>query len=176
MERWLFELDPEVRGQCVVHGHDDLIVGLGLAGSHGLSVETSRSASLHSFDELNACTQNLDYVFLSPVFDSISKVDYKAAYSQDDFRKGLADFHAQERSIAKVIALGGVDADNLVLTAQLGFDGAAVLGAVWNHYDPLATWDSLYQATCAIRGVKATNFGPIESWRDELVKRRGNTW
>jgi len=37
----------------------------------------------------------------------------------------------------KLFALGGVEAENIAELASLGFNGAAVLGAVWHSPDPV---------------------------------------
>jgi thiamine monophosphate synthase len=36
-----------------------------------------------------------------------------------------------------VFAIGGVDGDGLERCRDLGFDGGALLGAVWNEADPV---------------------------------------
>ena len=67
-----------------------------------------------------------DYVFYGPVFDSISKPDYQS--------KLAADFKLVKTDIKpKVIALGGVNLSNLTRLKTMGFDGAAVLGTLWNE-------------------------------------------
>jgi thiamine-phosphate pyrophosphorylase len=48
----------------------------------------------------------------------------------------------------RVIALGGVDEDRLETVRELGFAGAAVLGAVWRSADPADQFRRL-QAQCA---------------------------
>jgi thiamine-phosphate pyrophosphorylase len=69
-----------------------------------------------------------DYVFLSPVFDSISKPGY---FRNDELGMMSDEWKALVKT--KVIALGGIDASNIHKTKELGFDGAAVLGAVWGE-------------------------------------------
>ena len=68
-----------------------------------------------------------DYVFLSPIFDSISKVGYHAAFAPD-----LLNRAAEEKIIdRKVIALGGINAENIELVKQWNFGGVALLGDIW---------------------------------------------
>ncbi len=65
-----------------------------------------------------------EYVFLSPVFPSISKPGYQGTLP--------AGFCLDSNKLRpKVIALGGVDESNLELVKRMNFDGAAVLGAIW---------------------------------------------
>jgi len=94
--------------------------------------------SAHSFEELEK--MNADICLLSPVFDSISKFGYKAKYNSQELKEGILawrDFQKKENRSQKLFALGGVDAENIAELAELGFDGAAVLGAVWHHPDPV---------------------------------------
>ena len=67
-----------------------------------------------------------EYVFLSPIFNSISKQNYNTKFTLHELHQasdiGLID--------SKVIALGGITPDNIATTMQLGFGGAAVLGYI----------------------------------------------
>lgn len=73
----------------------------------------------------------LDYCFLSPVYDSISKSGYRSAgfLAPGPRREGLR--RALARAPLPVLALGGVGAGRLAELREAGFAGAAVLGAVW---------------------------------------------
>ena len=90
---------------------------------------TVLSTSCHSIDELKTVQDDFDQCFLSPIFDSISKSEYYSTFDHSH----LEGFLSQERTI-EVIALGGVQVENINRTKLLGFNGAAVLGAVWGHY------------------------------------------
>ena len=71
------------------------------------------------------------YVFLSPIFDSISKVGYAAAFPEEQLRQA-----AKERLIDRqVVALGGVTATNIAALRAWHFGGAAFLGDVWSRMD-----------------------------------------
>lgn len=71
-----------------------------------------------------------DYVFLSPVFDSISVNRLSGGFSHRGLTSGL------EASKQNVIAMGGVKPEKLQSLADLGFKGGAVLGYIWSsgHY------------------------------------------
>ena len=88
------------------------------------------SASCHSLAEVVERKPVCDYVFLSPIFDSISKQGYGSAFTEDDIKKatqsGIVD--------SRVMALGGVCLDNLSLVKDMGFGGAALLGDVWRDF------------------------------------------
>lgn len=139
------EIDPEFHEKLVLNHHHDLGVTLGLKRFHfsecdrkkwekmkwtGVNPEHVYSTSVHSMEEYNSLPEHFSYVFLSPVFDSISKPGYQA----ESF-----DFSIRKESDTKLIGLGGVHAGNTAKAIQLGFDGVALLGAIWKSENPLAS-------------------------------------
>lgn len=70
----------------------------------------------------------VDYIFLSPVFDSISKSGYSSAFTHEQLAeaalRGIIDH--------RVFALGGVTPDKYSFLQRYHFGGAAMLGAIWN--------------------------------------------
>jgi len=99
--------------------------------------------SAHSFEELERISESAKICFLGPVFDSISKFGYKTKFSKDELKEGIADWKIFHR-LHKLFALGGIDAENIAEAAKLGFDGAAVLGAVWHNPDPVGAWEEIF--------------------------------
>lgn len=92
------------------------------------------SASCHSFDDIEK-RRNCDYVFLSPIFNSISKHGYCSAFSIDN-----EDFKFQLAKYPNVFALGGVTPDKFDTLKRAGFTGAALLGALsWDDRDAFNT-------------------------------------
>jgi thiamine-phosphate pyrophosphorylase len=89
----------------------------------------SLSCSCHSFADLGQ-SKGLDYVFLSPIFDSISKKGYTQTFTKEDLLLAKATGLINE----KVIALGGINTATIPLAALYGFGGMAVLGALWDDY------------------------------------------
>ena len=88
--------------------------------------ELRRSVSCHDWTEALRCAKRFDYVFLSPLFDSISKEGYRS-------RIDIGEAPARLRGHAgKIVALGGISASNIARCRTAGFDGAAVLGALWH--------------------------------------------
>ena len=85
------------------------------------------SKSCHSLEELKD-KEEYEYVFLSPIFDSISKQGYNSAFDKQILLKAK-----KEKMIGqKVVALGGICASNIKEIKSMGFGGAALLGAAWN--------------------------------------------
>lgn len=126
-----------------LHGHFELIYSFNLGGIHlnrrcpcpPENYSGPYSRSCHSIEEVKKSI-GCDYVTLSPVFDSISKNGYKGIFYNINLKQNNKAFTAGVTT--KVIALGGVDSNNITTVSQLGFDGYAVLGA-------LMTAESLYE-------------------------------
>jgi thiamine-phosphate pyrophosphorylase len=169
MERWLFELDPELRSHVVVHGFPELVEAFGLAGFHGRDSEHSFSA--HSFVEL-VLAHKCQYAFLSPIFDSFSKIGHTSQFSELELRRELAKLALLAPKSIAVFALGGVYEGNLATIVSMGFSGAAVLGSIWNTADPLGSWNSLRDQSYWVRELEPVQYPEVESWRTILQERR----
>ncbi len=92
----------------------------------------------HSLKELEDCKEKYEYAFLSPIFDSISKVGYKSKFSHE-FHE-LTQNKLEKISVISgknIIALGGIDEDKIETCRELGFAGVAVIGAIWQKKNPL---------------------------------------
>ena len=134
-EGLILSVPEELRGRLVLHDHFDLAVRYGLGGVHlngrnasvpvGWGGRVSRSC--HSLEEVRGCKGVYDYVSLSPVFDSISKVGYGAAFSYGEICEARDGGSIDEG----VYALGGVRFDNLDVVREMGFGGALILGDAW---------------------------------------------
>ncbi len=151
----LEQLPPFCRGRIVTHDHFGLVARFGLRGVHlngrnplpppGFAGQ--RSASCHSLEELaGRKREGFDYLFLSPVFDSLSKRGYRAAFPPE----ALAA--AREAGVLdgqRVVALGGIRPELLEQVAAWGFGGAAVLGYVWQG-DPVGRLRLLQEAAARL--------------------------
>lgn len=124
--------------RIVVHNHFTLCAEYGLHGCHLNSRNPtppdshrgSLSCSCHSLEEAARRKPFMDYVFLSPIFDSISKQGYRSAFSDTTLREAAASGIIDD----KVVALGGVTHDRIPLLEEYGFGGAAMLGEIWKEY------------------------------------------
>jgi thiamine-phosphate pyrophosphorylase len=124
--------------RLVVHGHQELLGDFDLAGVHGSGIPGAVSASVHELSELQE-VNSYEYVFFSPVFKSISKVNYMPNFSLSEIASVI---HAVR---VPTLALGGVTLETARTARQAGFGGVAVLGAVWGAKDPVAA----YREICA---------------------------
>jgi thiamine-phosphate pyrophosphorylase len=139
------EIAAEYRSKLVLHHNHEWGRSKGLKRFHysekdrtnwketewkGRDENVIYSTSVHTMEEYNELPDHFSYAFLSPVFDSISKADYKAV---------KFDLEKRVRKETKLIGLGGIQAENIQEVIQMGFDGAALLGAIWNSNDPANT-------------------------------------
>jgi thiamine-phosphate pyrophosphorylase len=103
----------------------------------GQETEIAVSASLHGWSAIKEIEKaGLAYVFMSPVFHSLSKPGYAA--------NPLLRHRPADTLPCKVIGLGGVDKDTLGLLIREGWEGAAVLGYIWeNPRDAVKRYEQL---------------------------------
>jgi thiamine-phosphate pyrophosphorylase len=161
MEELILSIPKEYHRQIVLHSHYGLVIKYKLKGIHFkrkmLSMpflvklkiffyktrqsEVTFSSTFHSLRTLSANNLKLDYAFLSPVFKSVSKVNYGPNF----ILSNIAD--AIRGSGVKVYALGGIEEDRLELVRETGFNGIGLLGAIWSNSHPVIKF-SKFQELC----------------------------
>lgn len=117
------------RPHISLHDHLDLAVSYGLGGVHlngrnplpPAGWEGVISRSCHSLEEIKRYSC-LDYLTLSPIYDSLSKPGYKSRFTPELLKNA---------NLKNVYALGGVTLHRLNELEQLGFEGAAMLSEAW---------------------------------------------
>ena len=136
-KRLLLQIPKHWYSRIVLHEHFALAEKFGLHGIHlnrrcsqvPDSFRGSISCSCHTLEEVKKQKASKDYVFLSPIFDSISKVGYHAAFSPTLLKQAAIENVIDE----KVIALGGITANNIPLVKEWHFGGVALLGDIWKR-------------------------------------------
>lgn len=126
----LSEIPDQWHCKIKLHDHFELLDTFSLMGVHLNSRNPyappgcySISKSCHSLEEIDI-QKNMDYLTLSPVYDSISKEGYKSNFDLEEIKEHLKK--------TKVIALGGVTPSKFDELKEAGFAGAAMLGYFWN--------------------------------------------
>ena len=149
----LQEINPIYYSKIALHSHHYMAKSFGINRLH--YTEASRkqltemdlqekkfesifSTSVHSISDYESLSNHFEYTFLSPVFDSISKPGYQAQ-----------SFDLSKKTEIKLIALGGINETNCCKAFDMGFDGIALLGSVWNSEDKLKTFKAI-QSQCPI--------------------------
>ena len=132
----LTQLTKEERAKIIIHDYPELYEEFSLKGIHINKNITSlpdgyngfKTRSCHSFEEIEKYKNEYDYLFLSPIFDSISKVGYKSNFTKKELLK------ASDKGIidSKVIALGGITLDMIPYFKELNFGGIAMIGGIYN--------------------------------------------
>ncbi len=88
------------------------------------------SCSIHEFNQYQNLPKGIDRIYLSPVFQSISKPNTYGAFEG----KAMADFIQAHQHQISIFGLGGIHLYNIFRLKQLGFSGAGILGAIWKPF------------------------------------------
>lgn len=144
-ERLLTLIPEKYHKRIVTHEHFYLKEEFNLMGIHLNSRNPKEphdysghiSCSCHSVEEVKNKKHFYDYLFMSPVYDCISKEGYQSAYTPEELRQA-----SKEKIIDnKVMALGGINEGNIPEIKSFGFGGAVVLGDLWNKFDACSDRD-----------------------------------
>ena len=151
MKNFLCRIDEEFYPQLVLHGYYDLGKDHHISRFHFREADRNAgiyksytgknilSTSVHDMEMYNELEKEWEYSFFSPVFPSISK----RGYGKDSSLMEELKYRNNQR--VKLIALGGINENNICKVFENGADGAALLGAVWNSNQPLNTFKKCRQ-------------------------------
>jgi thiamine-phosphate pyrophosphorylase len=160
LKDYLEKIDKKYRNRVVIHTHHELCIPYKLKGFHLTNRHRNRrflqtwfmmryikfmrpdiqvTTSFHVINSLKRYNPEYAYVFLSPIFDSISKIGYKNTFSEATLKEGLSQTQFQ------VIAMGGVMYDVLDKVKDYGFHGFALLGGLWNSPDPVEEFKKIVE-------------------------------
>ncbi|GAB3974563.1 hypothetical protein GCM10028806_30500 [Spirosoma terrae] len=111
---------------------------LRLSAQEDLKTHLPFSTSIHNLADWPALAGRVELVFYSPLFPSISKTGYAPTVPLDELARQVQAIRAkQHQDLPRLIGLGGIDATNVSQVRQAGFDGAALMGALWQNHDPV---------------------------------------
>lgn len=136
---FLKRIPGEYHGRIVLHHHHYLVRSFGVKGVHFNSYtevgdfpkeDLLFSRPLHNPSAFGDLEESIDRVILSPVHDPLSKTSKRKVLDQEELRKALSE----HGSSYECIALGGVTPERIAGLRELGFDGFAVLGGIWNIF------------------------------------------
>lgn len=155
IEDFIKSTPSEFYHKIALHDHHHLAIKYSLGGVHLNSRNPNPpvgwqgrvSCSCHSLEEIegiegieaigevnemvksekNISIRNIDYHFLSPIFDSVSKSNYPSKFTIKQLEDAAKDGIISQRTFA----LSGVTLKKLPLLTSIGFGGAALLGEPW---------------------------------------------
>lgn len=137
MSELISQIDSRFHSRIMIHSHYELLNSFNLKGIHFTektknkqdkfaNVACKKSMAVHELSDLNRIKSFIDYVFLSPLFASVSKEGYSKQWDYNELRTEIA----KNRDF-KVVALGGITLENIHKISELGFDDFAILGSIW---------------------------------------------
>lgn len=146
-ERLLTLIPDKYHKRIVTHEHFYLQEEFGLMGIHLNARNGSEphdyeghvSCSCHSLAELAGKKHFYDYLFLSPIYDCITKANTSSAFNAEELRQARHD----KLIDSKVMALGGITLDNILQIKDFGFGGAVIMGDLWNKFNDRTDRDYL---------------------------------
>lgn len=146
-ERLLTLIPEKYHKRIITHEHFYLQEEFNLMGIH-LNARNPKephdfsghiSCSCHTMEEAQNKKHFYDYLFLSPIYDCITKDEVTSGFTAEELREA-----GRSRVIdSKVIALGGITPENILEIKDFGFGGAAVMGDLWNKFDVCSDRDYL---------------------------------
>jgi len=143
MIEFISQIDDIFHPQLVLHTHFDLGKEYNISRFHFREIDRKEevykpfaeeniiSTSVHDIATYNTLDKEWDYAFISPFFPSISK----KGYGLDSTIKH--EVAQRNNPDVKLIALGGIDQNNIHEVFETNADGAALLGAIWENEEPL---------------------------------------
>ena len=152
-QRFLDDIPQPYWSRIVLYTHAELVLSRGLGGLHLRSNERlprswpeSRpvSTSCHSFEELREGPRRRAYSVLGPLFSSVSKRDHAPRRTPREFEVILQRWRSGGG--CPVYALGGILPENAARARDLGFDGLAFVGAVWDSENPVQEFLAIERA------------------------------
>ena len=142
-ERLLTLIPAKYHKRIITHEHFYLQEEFSLMGIH-LNTRNPKephdysghiSCTCHSLDEVQNKKHFYDYLFLSPIYNCITKSGVTSGYTAEELRQA-----GKSKVIdSRVMALGG----NILEIKDYGFGGAVVMGDLWNKFNACTDRDYL---------------------------------
>ena len=146
-ERLLTLIPEKYHKRIITHEHFYLQEEFSLMGIH-LNTRNPKephdysghiSCTCHSLDEVRNKKHFYDYLFLSPIYNCITKSGVTSGFTAEELRQA-----GKSKVIdSRVMALGGITSDNILEIKDYGFGGAVVMGDLWNKFNACTDRDYL---------------------------------
>lgn len=146
-ERLLTLIPAKYHKRIITHEHFYLQEEFSLMGIH-LNTRNPKephdysghiSCTCHSLDKVQNKKHFYDYLFLSPIYNCITKSGVTSGFTAEELRQA-----GKSKVIdSRVMALGGITPDNILEIKDYGFGGAVVMGDLWNKFNACTDRDYL---------------------------------
>ncbi|MDO5637082.1 MAG: thiamine phosphate synthase [Myroides sp.] len=151
MVDFIQKINSKFHHQLVLHSHYELAESFNISRFHFREdyrhnslyksfKDRIISTSVHDIEVFNELNEDWNYVFISPVFPSISKKGY------GEKSNILNDIEKRNNSNVKLIALGGINDQNISKAFESDIDGVALLGAIWESTEPIKIFKKCTQS------------------------------
>lgn len=153
-ESYLDRLNPKYRKRIIIHSRHHLsktykLLGINVGRNHrrtkiktywkimklkiAYTKKIKVSGEFDSLSEFKKTSYKYDYIIFSPVFSSISKIGKKGRFNLNKLKK----FLKEDKKGMEFYAAGGIDKGRIEKCKELGFDGVAIMGGIWENEDPV---------------------------------------
>lgn len=166
LKELISEIPSQFHNRIIIHTHHKLARHFKLKGIHLTKTHLKRRFKTRltmmmigfknpgiiksrSFNKISSLFEeeiNYDYVFLSPVFDSLTS-KYQSGFTEHTLRSSL------EKTKFNVIARGGIALSSIEKARDLGFKGVALYSFIWKKPDPVAEFLKVIDR-CKELGIK----------------------
>lgn len=156
LANYIKKIPAVYHNRIVIHSHHNLVFKFALKGIHLTKTHRNRKFRTWFMKRLikyrkPATTVSVShrrliglfedekvhsYVFLSPVFDSLTG-KYQSGFTEHSLKSAITKTHH------KVVARGGVDANVVERVNNIGFEGIALYSALWKRRDPVAEFNKV---------------------------------
>jgi len=151
LQDYIEQIPKQFHNRIVIHSHHNLARKYNLQGVHYttkhleknirnwwrekmLRISTSNFIKTTSHGKLSSLydleEMEFDYVFLSPIFDTITG-KYQSGFYEESIKAAI------HKTGKKIIARGGIDVSRIEKVKELGFYGLALYSVIWDIENPL---------------------------------------
>ena len=151
LQEYIEQIPKHFHNKIIIHSHHNLARKYNLQGVHYtkkhlernirnwwrekmLRISTSNFIKTTSHGKLSSLydleEMKFDYVFLSPIFDTITG-KYQSGFYEESIKAAI------NKTGKKIIARGGIDITRIEKVKELGFYGLALYSVIWDKENPL---------------------------------------
>lgn len=151
VQSWIKSLPKNYRPRIILHQFPELVTKFGLGGFHIRADEPvpeeipdkKISAQCLDYSDLEKCGNKFRCLMLGPVFPKKDRDVTIPVRTEQEYAAAVS-YYKQKGGTCKIFAFGGVEADNIKRCRKMGFDGIAVVGAIWEgEAEPVTAFSKL---------------------------------